>query len=138
MIVIVMGKKSMQQSIGNHLRVLALLRDEGPKSAVEIYKSMKIRRNTLYDLLDRIVNTKWAIIIKDGPNEGKYAFYWYKDLEWEIEKALKAKYPDMIKKGFVRGNTDFFIAHEVGVVNNEKFKHAYGTVVERLGLQKIS
>lgn len=136
--VIVMGKKSMLQSIENHLRVLTLLREEGPKSAVEIRKAIKIHPNTLYDLLDRIVRTKWAFVIKEGPHKDKYAFYWYRDLEWEIENLLKTKYSHVLKSGSLRDTMLIHIAHEMKVRETDTFKKAYFKVVNRLGLERMS
>ena len=125
----------MQTSIENHLKVLAFLREKGPKSAVEIRDTFEMHPNTLYDLLDRIVRTKWAFIIKEGPYKGKYAFYWYDDLEWKIEQVLKKKYVHVIKHGWVNVHMQHFVALTLKVPDTAAFKRAYDKVLEHLNIE---
>ena len=131
-----MGKVPLQTSIENHLKVLVFLRDKGPKSAVEIRDVFEIHPNTLYELLDRIVKTKWAFIITEGPHKGKYAFYWYDDLEWKIENQFRTKYPYLLKAGVVRDTMMIHIARNLKVRETDTFKKTYIKVVERLGLER--
>ena len=125
----------MKSKVKAYFDILSFIRDNGPKKASEIIKSVRISESTFYGDIKNLI--KWGWAKKIGR---KYAYYDYKDINWEVEKWIRAwiENPNntyRYKNKYIPEKIILRISKDVGKRYDDKeLKDALYKVAEKLGL----